>query len=151
MNYKKVIAPLATLAIAGAMVAAPATASAQWRDSYAQHRQDMKNQWQNLAIGSAAVGVLGLLTHNDTLTVAGLGGAAYSGYRYSQESGKNCYTGYNNGYYDNSYNSGTYYNPGYYNGGYSTGDWRDGNRPNLFFGGPGNYYPSYKQVRRYRG
>jgi hypothetical protein len=47
--------------------------------------QQTKNDWRNLAGASAAVGVLGLATHNKTMAGAGLAGAAYSGYRYEQD------------------------------------------------------------------
>jgi hypothetical protein len=47
--------------------------------------QSSKNTWRNLAIGSAAVGVLGLANHNSTETVLGAAGAAYSANRYEQD------------------------------------------------------------------
>lgn len=98
MNLRKLTVSLATIGVMGAMVAAPVSSFAQdWGYSYAQHRQDQQNQWRNLAIGSAAVGVLGLLTHNDTMSVLGLGGAAYSGYRLSQDGRNDWRYGYNTG------------------------------------------------------
>lgn len=60
----------------------PVTANAQ--SSYA-HRQKTKNDWRNIAIGSGALGALGLLTKNGTLTTLGLAGAGYSAYRYEQD------------------------------------------------------------------
>ncbi|MBS1718542.1 MAG: hypothetical protein JSS72_12505 [Armatimonadetes bacterium] len=50
-----------------------------------QHRQNMKNQWRNLSIGSAAVGLYGLVKGDTFLTVAGIAGAAYSANRYEQD------------------------------------------------------------------
>ena len=47
--------------------------------------QSSKNTWRNLAIGSGAVGVLGLVNHNKTETILGAAGAAYSANRYEQD------------------------------------------------------------------
>ncbi|OWY59484.1 hypothetical protein B7486_74330, partial [cyanobacterium TDX16] len=41
-------------------------------------RNQTKNEWRNLAIASGAVGLLGLLTKDSTLTFAGGAGALYS-------------------------------------------------------------------------
>jgi hypothetical protein len=49
-----------------------------------RHERDQRNQWNNLAIGSGILGVVGLATHDDTLATIGLGGAAYSEYRASE-------------------------------------------------------------------
>jgi len=136
VNLRKWITPVATLALTGTMVAVPVSSFAQGRDwgySYQQHRQGQQNQWRNLAIGAAAVGVLGMITHNDALSVLGLGGAAYSGYRLSQDGANgrygyygnsNCNTGgysdySNGGYSDYGYSNGGYNNYGYSNGGYN--------------------------------
>ena len=84
----KVNATLSSLVAAGAVLGAsamPITASAQsWGQRY-EHRQSTKNTWRNLGYGGAALGVLGLATHNNTLAALGLGGAAYSAYRYEQD------------------------------------------------------------------
>jgi hypothetical protein len=69
---------VAFTALAGFAVA-PVTASAQ------SHRQQKKNEWRNLAYGSGAAGVLGFLTHNNTLGWLGVAGAGYSAYRYEQD------------------------------------------------------------------
>ncbi len=53
--------------------------------SQIDRRQQTKNEWRNLAIGSGLVGVLGLLTKEPTLTFAGAAGALYSAYRYEQD------------------------------------------------------------------
>ena len=128
MNLRKWITPVATLALMGTMVAVPVSSFAQGRDwgyGYQQHRQNQQNQWRNLAIGSAAVGVLGMITHNDALGVLGLGGAAYSGYRLSQDGANGRYGYYGNsncntgGYSDYGYSNGGYNNYGYDNSGYN--------------------------------
>lgn len=78
---------LAKVAAAGAVLSVgltPAIASAQSRADL-QHRQQQKNTWRNLGIAGAAVGVLGLLKGNSTLTALGLGGGAYSAWRYEQD------------------------------------------------------------------
>jgi Ni/Co efflux regulator RcnB len=62
---------------------APMTASAQ--SSSTQHRQKTKNDWRNLSIGSAAVGLYGLLKHDNTLMFLGAAGALYSVNRYEQD------------------------------------------------------------------
>jgi len=74
---------IAIAAATGAMLA-PISASAQSRDD-SSHRQQTKNQWRNIGIGSAAVGLFGLLKHDNTLTFAGAAGALYSANRYEQD------------------------------------------------------------------
>jgi hypothetical protein len=69
---------VALVALAGFAVA-PVSASAQ------SHRQQKKNEWRNLAYGAGAAGVLGFLTHNNTIGWLGLGGAGYSAWRYEQD------------------------------------------------------------------
>ena len=85
-----------------------------------RHRQQTKNQWRNLAIGSAALGAYGLLRHNSTIALLGAAGAGYSALRYEHDRksqrryqdwyGYNRrdrnYNGYNNGGYN--YNNGGY-------------------------------------------
>lgn len=48
-------------------------------------RQDTKNEWRNIAIGAGAVGLLGLLKGDNTLTFGGAAGALYSLHRYEQD------------------------------------------------------------------
>jgi len=48
-------------------------------------RQSNKNQWRNLAGAGAAVAGYGLLKHNNTATLLGAAGAAYSANRYEQD------------------------------------------------------------------
>jgi hypothetical protein len=89
MGDKEITMDLKTLGIkAAAFVAlaafsaAPLTANAQ--NTY-KHRQETKNNWRNLAIGSGAVGLLGLLKGDSTLTFLGAAGALYSANRYEQD------------------------------------------------------------------
>jgi len=57
----------------------------QRRDWLAHHRRDSKHEWQNIAIGAGALGVLGFLTHDNFLGFAGTAGALYSLNRYDQD------------------------------------------------------------------
>jgi len=76
---------LAAIAAAGTL-AVPLSASAQSHlDRESKHRQQTKNQWRNIGIGSAALGLFGLLKHDNTLMFAGAGGALYSANRYEQD------------------------------------------------------------------
>lgn len=56
-----------------------------WRDNRSDRRQDMKNEWRNIAVGAGLVGVLGLLNRDNRLVFAGGAGALYSIYRYEQD------------------------------------------------------------------
>lgn len=71
---------MAALVMGGAVVPA-ISASAQ--DSH--HRQQTKNLWRNISIGAGAVGLYGLLKHDNTLAFAGGAGALYSLNRYEQD------------------------------------------------------------------
>jgi Ni/Co efflux regulator RcnB len=57
----------------------------QRRDWLSHHRQETKNEWRNIAIGAGAVGVLGLIEHDPTLSILGGAGALYSLNRYEQD------------------------------------------------------------------
>lgn len=94
MKLRMALAKVLTVTAIGGMMVAPLTASADmWHSRSQQHRDQQKNQWKNIGIGSAAVGVLGLLTHNNALTIGGLAGAGYSAYRYGQDhNGNNRYS-----------------------------------------------------------
>jgi hypothetical protein len=50
-----------------------------------RHREKTENSWRKATYGSAAVGALGLITHNRTLTALGAAGTAYSGYRWQDD------------------------------------------------------------------
>lgn len=83
MTTKNLLSSFAACSVMLAGVAAPVTANAQgW--AY-HHREQTKNQWKNLGIAGAALGVLGLATHNGTLTTLGVAGGLYSAYRYEQD------------------------------------------------------------------
>lgn len=58
--------------------------------TFANTRGD-RNEWNNLAIGAAALGVIGALSHNSTLAAVGVGGAAYSVYRADTVRGYDCH------------------------------------------------------------
>lgn len=85
MRYRFYSGVLAATMLGG-VLAAPAPAMGQDLLKKAfKHRQSKKNEWRNIGIGSAGVGVLGLLMHDNTLVFAGAGGALYSAYRYEQD------------------------------------------------------------------
>ena len=48
-------------------------------------RQQNKNTWRDVTIGSGAVAVYGLLSHNSTATLLGALGTAYGADRYEQD------------------------------------------------------------------
>ncbi len=86
MNTRAFGANLIAVSVLGSALIAPVQAIAQ--DGLGQashHRQQTKNGWRNAAIGSGALGVLGLATHNSTLAVLGLAGGAYSASRYEHD------------------------------------------------------------------
>ena len=79
MNMKNII-KIGTLAFMASVILAPTTATAQdWR------RDKTANEWKTIATISGAIGLLGALNHDDTLTFAGAAGALYSTYRYDQD------------------------------------------------------------------
>lgn len=80
MNLKQLAAQSVAFLAVMSFAAAPISASAQ-----SKHRQDTKNTWRNLAIGSGVVGLLGLVKHDNTLTFLGAAGALYSANRYEQD------------------------------------------------------------------
>jgi hypothetical protein len=55
-----------------------------WRNER-DHRQDTKNEWRNIAIGSGALSILGLLKGDNTLFFGGAAGALYSIARYEHD------------------------------------------------------------------
>jgi O-antigen ligase len=76
----KVSSALTLLGLAATVALAPLAVHA---DSSSQQKN--KNNWRNLGIGSAAVAGYGLLKHNNTATLLGVAGAAYSANRYEQD------------------------------------------------------------------
>ena len=86
MKLTALIAPLLGVVMFGTAVTAPVNAEAQsHRSKAATHRQKTKNTWRNVAIGSAAVGAYGLVTHQNGLAAAGIAGAAYGATRYEHD------------------------------------------------------------------
>lgn len=79
MRSKIINNAIAMVAVA-AFAAAPLTVSAQ-----SSHRQQTKNTWRNLAIGSGVLGLFGLLKGDKFLMFAGAAGALYSANRYEQD------------------------------------------------------------------
>ena len=64
----------------------PLTADAQsGLDKASHHRQQTKNQWRNIGIGAGALGVYGLLKHDNAMAIGGLAGSAYSFSRYEHD------------------------------------------------------------------
>jgi len=80
---KSIVSGIAACAIAAPLVAVPSNAYAQ--KSQSDRRQQTKNEWRNLAIGSGALAILGLINKDRTLTFAGTIGALYSAHRYEQD------------------------------------------------------------------
>lgn len=80
MNLRTLVTPIVAAALLGSAIIAPAQNTPAYR-----HRQETKNQWRNAAYASGALGLLGLLTHKDTITAIGAAGAGYSLYRYEHD------------------------------------------------------------------
>lgn len=76
---------LVAVALALPLTMAPARAEAQSRKSEIEHRQKTKNEWRNIAIGSGALAILGLVEKNGTLTTVGTIGALYAASRYEHD------------------------------------------------------------------
>ncbi len=81
---KLLVRLIAVTSILGGGVLAPVVAHGQSTKDL-QHRQQKKNEWRNIAYGAGAVGLFGLLKHDNTLFFAGSAGALYSAYRYEQD------------------------------------------------------------------
>lgn len=71
------------LGLAATVAAAAFTPMAAHADQ--SSRQSNKNNWRNIGLGSAAVAGYGLLKHNNTATLLGAAGAAYSAKRYEDD------------------------------------------------------------------
>ena len=86
MKLQRIGITLLTIALLGGSLVAPLTVNAHSGPKGAsQHRQETKNNWRNIAIGSGVVGLVGLLKHNNTLTFAGAAGTLYSLSRYEHD------------------------------------------------------------------
>ncbi len=85
MNTKRPTAGfLAIIGAAGVMMV-PFTATGQTLQEQSTQRQKQKNTWRNLAYGSGAAAIYGLLKKDNTITFAGAAGALYSLHRYEQD------------------------------------------------------------------
>lgn len=82
---RKTFSRLALACAIGFTAAVPMTAPAQNLQDLLKHRQSKKNEWRNIAIGSGALSLLGLLKHDNTLFFLGAAGALYSVNRYEQD------------------------------------------------------------------
>src|ERR1041384_1846450 len=76
---------LSAIALTGALLAPIAASAQDDRDRESKHRQQKKNEWRNIGIGSAGIGLFGLVKGDKTLMFAGAGGALYSANRYEQD------------------------------------------------------------------
>jgi hypothetical protein len=76
----KNIIKIGTLAFMASAILVPVAANAQ---DY--RREQTANEWRNIAVISGALGFLGALNHDDTLTFAGAAGALYSSYRFNED------------------------------------------------------------------
>ena len=76
----KNIIKVGTLAFMASAILVPAAANAQ---DY--RREQTANEWRNIAVISGAIGLLGALNHDDTLSFAGAAGALYSSYRFNED------------------------------------------------------------------
>lgn len=86
MKTKTICAGMLAVVMFSGAVVAPITVSAQSRlEQESKRRQQKKNEWRNIAIGSGIVGIYGLLKKDNTLFFAGTGGALYSAWRYEQD------------------------------------------------------------------
>ena len=86
MNTKAITANVLAAAVIGGSLVAPIASLAQnSRARASHHRQGTKNGWRNGAYIAGAAGLYGLATHNTTMSVLGLGGAAYSASRYEHD------------------------------------------------------------------
>ena len=70
--------PTAKVTILGLFAALAATAVSAPVQADPGNQQNNKNTWRNLGIAGAVIAGYGLLEHNQTATVLGAAGAAYS-------------------------------------------------------------------------
>ena len=86
------------------------------------NRQNTKNQWRNLAAVGAAIAGYGILKHNQTATILGAAGAAYSANRYEKDRRSQSQNNDNRRYHrsygwnpNTNYDNNSNYNGGGYN------------------------------------
>ena len=72
---------IGTLALLAVALTVPATAGAQQR-----RRQQTRSEWQKLSYAGAALGILGQLSKDKTLSYLGTAGGLYSLYRFNEDS-----------------------------------------------------------------
>jgi hypothetical protein len=72
------------LAAGAVLLTALAPVSAEAKSAY-DRRQEKKNEWRNIGTAAAALGILGLVKKDSTLTFVGATGALYSAYRYEED------------------------------------------------------------------
>jgi hypothetical protein len=113
--------------------------SAAMADSASQQKN--KNLWRNLAIGAGVIAGHGLITHNGTETLLGLGGAAYSANRYEQD---RKHQSQQNSWRQRYHRTDRHY---YYNNGYNNGASSYRSYSTTSSGYP-NYYPNIKYFRQ---
>ncbi len=86
MRFKTVMASvLASIVMGGALTASCPASAQNSLDRESKRRQQKKNEWRNISIGSGAVALYGLLKGDNTLMFAGAAGALYSLNRYEQD------------------------------------------------------------------
>jgi hypothetical protein len=85
MKARSISATLLAAVALGGAIAPAVPVDAQSLSQQSKRRQEKKNEWRNIGIGSAAIGLLGLLKGDSTLTFAGAAGALYSANRYEQD------------------------------------------------------------------
>src|SRR5438105_1254111 len=80
MKFRATMSGFMAAAVLAGAVATPLPAAAQSR-----HRQNTKNTWRNVAIGSGAVGLYGILKGDPAVALVGGAGALYSLNRYEHD------------------------------------------------------------------
>ena len=85
MNSKRATAGFLALIGAAGVMMTPLASSGQSLEEQSRQRQKQKNTWRNLAYGSGAAAIYGLLKKDNTITFAGAAGALYSLHRYEQD------------------------------------------------------------------
>jgi hypothetical protein len=139
LNVKK------TLMLPGIVAMVALTVMTSIGPVFAADRQKKKNNWRNLAIGAGVIAGHGLLRHNNTETLIGAAGAAYSASQYEKErkaqsresAARHRYHRYN----------GTRYTPRYHRR--STSTYTTGNRKYYTYNGH-RYYMNLNTGRRVR-
>ena len=84
----KTFTKLLTIALLTTALVTPSTAFAQKRQTRREieRRQKTKSDWQKLGYAGAALGLLGQLGKDKTLSYVGTAGALYSLYRFNEDS-----------------------------------------------------------------